>query len=233
MDLERLRTRFEIKQLGEAGSFAGYASVFEVVDSDRDVVAPGAFAASLAARGAGGVKMLWQHDARTPIGVWREIAEDARGLFVRGELVMGVQAGAEAHALMKAGALDGLSIGFRTIGAEVDEETGVRRLTEVDLWEISPVTFPANDEARIGAVKAADIRSKRDLERALREAGFSRKDAAWIASNWRPPAQRDAGTSGIDELAGALCRAATTLTTMTRNLSDERRFETQGARRGR
>jgi len=136
------------------GSFDGYASLFGKLDLARDIVQPGAFSASLARRGAGGVRMLYQHDPAEPIGTWTEIREDARGLFVRGRLALAVARGREVHALMRQGALDGLSIGFRAVRARTDAKSGIRRILEVDLWEISVVTFPMLPEARVGAVKA-------------------------------------------------------------------------------
>lgn len=136
------------------GVFDGYASLFGKVDLGRDVVEAGAFAASLARRGAAGVRMLYQHDPAIPIGTWSEIREDARGLYVRGRLALEAPRAREVHALMREGALDGLSIGFRAVRARTDAKTGIRRIIEVDLWEISVVTFPMLPEARIGAVKA-------------------------------------------------------------------------------
>lgn len=123
---------------------AGYASLFDVADHHHDVVAPGAFRQSLEARGGGrGVRLLWQHDPREPIGVWDRAVEDGRGLWVEGRLTADVARAREALALVRAGALDGLSIGYNTIRATTDPETGERRLLEIDLWEVSLVTFPA------------------------------------------------------------------------------------------
>lgn len=137
------------------GSFSGYASLFGKVDLSKDVIERGAFARSLRDRGAKSIRMLYQHDPNQPIGVWREVREDARGLYVRGQLATGVARAREVHALMKDGALDGLSIGFRTVRARQDRDAGVRRVLEADLWEISVVTFPMLPEARVEAVKAA------------------------------------------------------------------------------
>ncbi|MBX9934430.1 MAG: HK97 family phage prohead protease [Methylobacterium sp.] len=136
------------------GHFTGYASLFGVPDLGRDVVAPGAFAASLRERGAGGVRMLWQHDPAEPIGCWLSLAEDARGLRVEGRLNLAVQRAREVDALMRGGGLDGLSIGFRTLKA-MPERAGTRRLQAVDLWEISLVTFPLQPGARIRAPSQA------------------------------------------------------------------------------
>jgi uncharacterized protein len=142
-----------VATVGETGVFEGYASLFGVADLGRDVVAPGAFAESLARRGASGVRMLWQHDPAEPIGRWLAIAEDARGLRVRGELNLAVGRAREIHALMRGGAIDGLSIGFRVERARTDR-AGLRRLERLDLWEISVVTFPMMPGARIGAAKS-------------------------------------------------------------------------------
>jgi HK97 family phage prohead protease len=130
----------------------GYASVFGVADQGGDVVQAGAYARSLKALAGQGrrVKMLWQHDPAEPIGVWDEIREDGRGLFVKGRLLTDVAKGREAAALIAAGAIDGLSIGYRTVMAEKDAK-GRRLLAELDLWEVSLVTFPMLPEARVGA----------------------------------------------------------------------------------
>lgn len=140
-------------QIEPDGSFSGYASLFGAVDLGKDVVERGAFAASLKARGACGVRMLFQHDPAEPIGVWTELREDARGLFVRGRLDLGVQRAREVLALLRGGGLDGLSIGFRTVRARRDA-AGLRRVLEADLWEISVVTFPMQPLARVASVKS-------------------------------------------------------------------------------
>lgn len=144
----------EVKELTDEGVIEGYASVFGNVDRGGDKVMPGAFAESLAkARQTGRkVKMLWQHNPGQPIGVWDDLAEDAKGLWVKGRLIMEVAQAREAHALMKAGALGGLSIGYTTKASEPDGN--VRLLKSVDLYEISPVTFPMNERAKISSVKA-------------------------------------------------------------------------------
>ncbi len=166
-----LETKFQTFEagLGLAGEtqIAGYASVFGVSDQGGDVVRRGAYAASLIALGTAkrSVKMLWQHDPAQPIGIWDEIREDERGLFVRGRVLTEVQRGAEALALMKAGAIDGLSIGYRTIKAEKTAQG--RILQEIELWEVSLVTFPMLPEARVGA---SAQKGDDDLVRALAEA---------------------------------------------------------------
>lgn len=143
---------------------AGYASLFGAADQGGDVVQSGAYAGSLATLAAQGrrVKMLWQHDPAQPIGVWDEVHEDARGLWVKGRVLESVAKGREAVALLEAGAIDGLSIGYRTRRA-VKDDGGRRLLTELELWEVSLVTFPMLREARV-ASKGDD-----PGERALRE----------------------------------------------------------------
>lgn len=135
---------------------SGYASLFGVRDQGGDVVQKGAYRASLE-RKAGKherIKMLWQHDPGQPIGIWEEVHEDARGLWVKGRLLTEVERGREAAALLEVGAIDGLSIGYRTVRAERDAR-GQRVLHEIDLWEVSLVTFPMLPEARVAA-KAGD-----------------------------------------------------------------------------
>jgi len=144
-------------ELGANATIAGYASVFGEVDQGGDVVTKGAYAGSLERlRTSGtGVKLLWQHDPAQPIGVWDEVREDARGLYVKGRLLTETRRGFEAAALIEAGAIDGLSIGYRTVKAERDAK-GRRHLAELELWEVSLVTFPMLQEARVGA-KADDL----------------------------------------------------------------------------
>lgn len=132
------------------GEIEGYASVFGATDQGGDVVQTGAYASSLKRLAASGnsVKMLWQHDPGQPIGVWDVIREDAKGLYVKGRFLTEVQRGAEALALVQAGAIDGLSIGYRTVKAEKNAK-GRRLLHELELWEVSLVTFPMLPEARV------------------------------------------------------------------------------------
>ena len=151
----------------QPGVFSGYASLFEIADSQGDMVERGAFRASLEAWRTKGRRpaMLWQHDPNEPIGLWTHLEEDAAGLRVEGRLLLSVQAGAEAHEHLKMGTVSGLSIGFQAIEARRDRKTGIRRLVRVNLWEISLVTFPANHGARVAAVKADDDRLARALDR--------------------------------------------------------------------
>jgi hypothetical protein len=132
--------------------FEGYASIFGARDGIGDVVAPGAFAASLRRRGATGVRMLYQHFAHEPIGVWDEIREDSRGLYVRGRLVFEVERARDVAALLREGALGGLSIGFKTVRAKKEPASATRTLIQVDLWEISVVTFPLLEAASVTGI---------------------------------------------------------------------------------
>lgn len=175
----------QIKAVGEDGTIEGYASVFGVIDTWDDIIAAGAFAATIAAHKAAGTMpaMLWQHDSDDPIGVWTDMSEDAKGLRVKGKLCLDTSCGKEAYALLKAGAISGLSVGFITMAYEYDTQTDVRTLTEVDLWEVSLVTFPANGKARVTNIKSADeISAPKDAERILRDAGFSKADATAYVS---------------------------------------------------
>lgn len=139
-------------ELGEDASICGYASLFGEVDQGGDVVEKGAYGTSLKRLGDAGVrvKLLWQHDPSQPIGVWDEVREDDRGLYVKGRLLTETQKGREAAALIEAGAIDGLSIGYRTVKADRDAK-GRRHLAELELWEVSLVTFPMLPQARVGA----------------------------------------------------------------------------------
>jgi HK97 family phage prohead protease len=134
------------------GFVEGYASLFGEIDSARDMVMPGAFKDTLRLRGIRRIPMLFQHDPSEPVGIWLELYEDDRGLFARGKLIPEVVRARELHALVKAGAVDGLSIGFRTASARVDPKTRIRKVRAVDLWEISIVTFPLLQSARVRAV---------------------------------------------------------------------------------
>ena len=153
------------------GEFTGYASVFGNKDLGNDVIEAGAFTKSLRRKGAKKIKMLYQHDTKEPIGVFDQVKEDGSGLYVKGRLALGTQKGKEVYELMKMGAIDGLSVGYRvdSKGYEYDKRKRTRRLKEVDLMEISAVTFPMNPSARIQAVKS-DF-TVREWERKLREVG--------------------------------------------------------------
>lgn len=175
----------QIKAAADDGTVEGYGSVFGVRDNYDDVIAKGAFVQSLKDHKAAGTMpaMLWQHDADKPIGVWTEMVEDEKGLRIKGQLAMETVKGKEAHALLKMGALNGLSIGFMSKEWAYDRDTEVRTLTAIDLWEVSLVTFPANGKARVTNVKSADeLQAPKDAEKVLRDAGFSKSDATAFVS---------------------------------------------------
>lgn len=180
----------------EEGTFTGYASLFGRIDLGNDRVAAGAFGKALRRRGAKGVRMLFQHDPNEVIGNWIDIREDATGLFVRGRLNTGVTRGREVLELVRAGALDGLSIGFKTVSADHDRATGVRTIREADLWEISIVTFPMLPDARVSEVKgdagaARALPTIREFERWLtRDAGLSRAQARGVIAKGYAPMLR-------------------------------------------
>lgn len=140
------------------GTVEGYASLFGEIDQARDMVVRGAFAATLVQRGLHRVPMLFQHDPAEPVGIWLELREDHRGLYARGKLIPEVARARELFSLVKAGAVDGLSIGFKTVRGQIDPKTRIRRLLAVDLWEISIVTFPLLAGARVRAVKHSPSR---------------------------------------------------------------------------
>ncbi|MBB5516531.1 hypothetical protein FHS89_002562 [Rubricella aquisinus] len=169
-----LETKFcglnERPGLKDGYEISGYASVFGLADRGGDIVERGAYARSLDRLKAQGrqVKMLWQHDPLRPIGVWDEVREDARGLFVKGRVLRDVQVGREALALLDAGAIDGLSIGYRTIQSEKSGQG--RLLKEIDLWEVSLVTFPMLPDARVETATPETGEDTRDVVESLAEA---------------------------------------------------------------
>ena len=175
----------DLKAANDDGTVEGYGSVFGVRDSYDDVIAAGAFQASLAAHKKAGTMpaMLWQHDADKPIGIWTEMVEDSKGLRIKGQLALETTLGKEAHALLKMGALNGLSTGFMSKQWAYDRETDIRTLTEIDLWEVSLVTFPANGAARVTDVKSVDdLQAPKDAEQLLRDAGWSKSNATAFVS---------------------------------------------------
>lgn len=147
-------SNFYLKSVEEDGIFFGYASVFNCIDFQNDQVLPGAFLKSLDTWRKKGSwpKMLWQHDHREPLGVWLDMQEDAKGLFVKGQLLLDVRKGREAYALMKQRVVDGLSIGF-SLSKSSTSPKGHQLLHEVDLHEVSLVTFAANPKAKVEWVK--------------------------------------------------------------------------------
>lgn len=153
-----------LKAIADDGCFVGYASVFDEVDNQQDVILRGAFARTVKGRGASKIKLLWQHDTKEPIGVFNVIKEDSFGLYVEGRLLLDLQRGREAYSLLKTGAVEGLSIGFAVKKASLDHETGNRIISDLELYEISLVTFPANSKAKISRVKSAEPPSAMLLE---------------------------------------------------------------------
>jgi HK97 family phage prohead protease len=158
-----MQTRREKSRLGQplcacsgSGVFIGYASLFGERDQSGDVVMPGAFAGSLKKRTPRDVRMLFQHDAAEPAGTWIDMRETARGLHVTGRLDRNVQRARELFSLLESKGLDGLSIGFKTLKARRDRATASRLLTEIDLWEISLVTFPMLSGARVSFVSTSE-----------------------------------------------------------------------------
>lgn len=204
-NLKHLPIEFDAKAVKDDGSFEGYASTFGNVDSVRDIVMPGAFKTFLAGRQASSIKMLWQHDPSQPIGYWTSAAEDQKGLFVKGTILRDVQRGAEAYVMMKAGVIDSMSIGYRTIDADY-VQGGVRQLKQLELPEISLVTFPANDQATVSAVKDFN---PREMEKGLRDAGLSRGDAVKAVAFFRERL-RDAGENVVIDPREAEAAAVST-----------------------
>lgn len=169
------------------GTVEGYASLFGEVDQARDMVMPGAFTQTLQARGLRRIPMLFQHDPSEPVGIWHELAEDFRGLRARGKLIPDVTRARELLALLNAGAIDGLSIGYKTVRGQIDPKTRVRKLYQVDLWEISIVTFPLLAGARVRSVKQVAPRPwlSRSRTRAEREWRISAHQSEENRSSYR------------------------------------------------
>jgi HK97 family phage prohead protease len=190
---------FEVRSVSEAGEFEGYLSVYDKVDYYREVVVPGAFRESLEEWAGKGrlPPILWQHRAGEPLGPFLEMREDDVGLYVKGQLLVAeVQRAREARALLKAGAIGGMSIGFDVVEDDYDSRAGIRSLKRVNLWEGSIVTFPANEAAQVVAVKGwdGDLPSMSEFEDFLREAGgFSRSQAKAIAGHGLGKLLREAG----------------------------------------
>lgn len=194
---------FALKSLTGDGTFSGYGSIFNVEDSYGDIVVPGAFAESLAAQRAKGrmPAMLWQHRSAEPLGVYTAMAEDNLGLKVEGNLALDTVRGKEAYSLLKMGALSGLSIGYMTREESFDKVTGINTLKKVDLWEVSLVTFPANDAARVQGVKSIEaIMDLREAEKYLRDAGFGRTEAKAFIARLKGLGQRDAGEGDMQQI---------------------------------
>lgn len=214
----------EIKGLTDEGTFEGYGSIFGNIDQQGEVVEPGAFTKSLARHGKAGTQpvMLWQHDTHVPIGVWENLTEDAKGLHGTGRLILEVSQAREAHALMKAGVIRGLSIGYREV--DVKPDGPVRRLKALDLFEISVVTFAANNRAQVGAVKADLLADRmqvfaqrlrdgepmpvKEFEAILRDAGVPRSMATRVAAEGYAKAIRSDSDGAMSETTRAILHDA-------------------------
>lgn len=168
----QLPCAFEMKSLHADGTFEGYASVFNNVDSQRDRVHAGAFKASIRERDKP-VQLLWQHQWEKPIGVITALFEDACGLYMKGKLLLEVEQAREAYALLKAGVVRGLSIGYSVKRSRRSPDSGVRELLDLNLWEISLVTLPANEAAQVTVVKSRITDDMERLARAIDRAGIS------------------------------------------------------------
>jgi HK97 family phage prohead protease len=195
MQLKTLDFAFKADTVEDEGIFEGYASTFGNIDQGGDTVVRGAFKDGLAQAGAEGrhIPMLWQHDRHEPIGIWLDIAEDKKGLKVKGQLLIEDALAKRAHVLLKNGALGGMSIGYRIpVGGAVADpkKFGVTQLLKIDLREISLVTMPMDLSAKVTTVKAildgGALPTVREFEEFLRDAGFSKALATAIASKATP-----------------------------------------------
>jgi Escherichia/Staphylococcus phage prohead protease len=219
--------RFELKKAGaesKDGTFTGYGALFNTLCPTsswslpydfQDKFRPGAFAAAIAERQKNGGRFpaCWQHDSDCPIGSYPEIKEDETGLYVEGKLTLETMKGSECYALMRDQAISGLSVGYIPRAWEIDQDKKVRELIDVKLLEISPVTFPNMDGARVADVKSLDgvtdpSERKRIIERALREVGLSRSEAKAAVAAIFKDALRDAAA---DDVAASLHRLAASI----------------------
>ncbi len=193
-ELKTKSIEFKAESVKEDGFFSGYCSVFDVEDGYGDVVKKGAFTETLKQWKEKGKMppILWQHDRKTPIGVWTELKEDDKGLYGEGKLLIDdVEKAKEAHALMKHGAIDGLSIGYRLQKWSYNEDEQVLELLAINLKEVSVVTFPANEDSTVDTVKQlisdnlykGQLPTLSEFEKFLREAGFSKSQATTIAGH--------------------------------------------------
>ena len=202
--------QLEMEEFDGSGRFEGWGTVYGVPIErffGSIIMDPGMFRESILTKGASGIRMLWQHDPDQPIGVYESIEEVEKGIRVSGRLLIEDSPKAkEVYGFMRAKAIGGLSVGFGVQQEAVDKTTGVVHYTKGDLWEISPVTFPANSQAEIDNVHARlleEIEAPKDLERILRDAGFSKRDATAIASHgFKGLRRRDADES--EEIIAAL-----------------------------
>jgi len=195
--LSHKNVELDIKELNNEGEFEGYASKFGIVDQGGDVVEPGAFSKTLAEHETRGSmpKMLWQHNPNKPIGVFTNMKEDDTGLYVKGKILTEVPDGAATLALLRNNAIDGMSIGYRTVDADYQRRgdgSQVRRLKELALWEVSVVTFPMQMEAQVTGVKSDLLKSEEDFVEFLVDAGFTEEKALAICANGFKTEDQDA-----------------------------------------
>jgi len=207
--------RLEVKSAADNGQVEGYGSVFGNIDATGDIIEAGAFRDTLRNPVASPLPMLWQHWPDSPIGAWHELSEDKHGLKVKGQITVGSDQGRNAHALLKDGAINGLSIGFNTLSERFEREGGnsVRVIEAIELWEVSLVTYPANRRARVTDVKRrlqdGGTPTARELEQLFRCAGLSKTDAKHLVSALRREADDDdqsnrGGGQAAEQLAHAL-----------------------------
>lgn len=186
--MNRKSFNLDIKAVQEDGFFSGYGAVFGNLDWYNDIILPGAFKNTLAKWTEKGKfpPVLWNHSSNEPIGVYTKLVEDEKGLYVEGRLLVDdVPKAKSTHALLKAGAIDGLSIGYRTVKSSYNENTDIRELIELDLGEVSIVTTPANEKTTVISVKSkleeGELPTLPEFEKLLRESGFSKSQATAIA----------------------------------------------------
>ena len=212
MEKEYLDVPFKIKSedVKDDGTFSGYGSTFGGdPDSHKHIVEKGAFTTTLKKKGRNknGIAMLWQHHSDEIPGVWKELQEDDHGLYVEGQLLMDTQLGKETHSRLKAKAIGGLSIGYDMVKYEINEKEELMLLKEVDLWEISLVTFPANIHATVLEIKCVEAlkqaETPRELEHALRDLGLSKSISQYLVKLCRP-SLREAKEKPVDELGNLL-----------------------------
>jgi hypothetical protein len=216
--METFDAPFEVKKLTDEGTFRGFASTFGNRDLAGDVIRRGAFKASIASPSR--IKLLWSHDPAQIIGVWKSLEETDKGLLAVGQLALGVRRGAETLELMRMGAVDALSIGFRVPknGSQFENET--RILTKIELLEISVVGIPANPQARITEARAAFLRGgvadpvsfERLLYERMRDDGISRRQVkALLSDGYRGLAPEAAEAADLTDLLASIERATRAL----------------------
>lgn len=188
---------FEIKEISEQGTFEGWASVYGVLDSYRDIVMPGAFSKTISGNN-GEIVILNQHNQKDPVGLGM-LEDRPKGLWLKGGLNLDLHSAQEAYSNVKKRILKGLSIGYtvRDGGEKFDKAKNANLLTDLDLMEVSLVTFQACPGALVASVKADGINTIRDFETFLRDAGFSQREAKALASHGYKALQRDADVSDV------------------------------------